>query len=165
MIALKRVLVPYDFGETSTTAVRYAVGLCRTFSADLVFLYVGDRQKAELDRDIPVDADGAVSSESVRSSLLKVLSPADFAALNPQFFVRPGLPAAEIVKLAEEQAIDLIVMGTHGRGFVGHMVMGSVAEKVVRTAPCPVLTVRNPSLSVQGMGVLADAATATRAAV
>jgi len=57
--------------------------------------------------------------------------------------VRPGTPATEIVHYAEEEDIDLIVMGTHGRGFMSHMVMGSVAEKVVRTAPCPVLTVRN----------------------
>ena len=52
-------------------------------------------------------------------------------------------PAAEIAKFAKDENIDLIVRGTHGRGFVAHVVLGSVAEKVVRTAPCPVLTVRN----------------------
>jgi nucleotide-binding universal stress UspA family protein len=63
------------------------------------------------------------------------------------------MPASEIVQYAKEQTIDLIVMGTHGRGFMGHAVMGSVAEKVVRTAPCPVLTVRN---SPQHQFVTAD---------
>jgi nucleotide-binding universal stress UspA family protein len=58
--------------------------------------------------------------------------------------VRSGSPAAEIIRYAEDRSIDLIVMGTHGRGIVAHAVMGSVAEKVVRTAPCPVLTVREP---------------------
>ncbi len=56
----------------------------------------------------------------------------------------PGGPYVEIVRYAKERDIDLIVMGTHGRGFVAHMLMGSVAEKVVRRAPCPVLTVRHP---------------------
>ena len=59
--------------------------------------------------------------------------------------VREGAPFYEIIQFAKENDIDLIVMGTHGRGFVGHVVMGSVAEKVVRTAPCPVLTIRNPN--------------------
>ena len=55
-----------------------------------------------------------------------------------------GHPFVEIVRYAREHEIDLIVMGTHGRGPIGHMLMGSVAEKVVRKAPCPVLTVRHP---------------------
>ena len=55
------------------------------------------------------------------------------------------MPAAEIVRYADEDSIDLIVIGTHGRGFVGHVMMGSVAEKVVRTAPCTVLMVRMPT--------------------
>jgi universal stress protein A len=56
--------------------------------------------------------------------------------------VQVGSPFQEIVRYAVEQAIDLIVIGTHGRGPIGHMLLGSVAEKVVRKAPCPVLTVR-----------------------
>jgi nucleotide-binding universal stress UspA family protein len=60
------------------------------------------------------------------------------------FEFRSGAPAAEIAKYAREIDVDLIVMGTHGRGAVAHLVLGSVAEIVVRTAPCPVLTVRNP---------------------
>jgi nucleotide-binding universal stress UspA family protein len=55
-----------------------------------------------------------------------------------------GSPFYEIVRYATEQQIDLIVIGTHGRGPLGHMLLGSVAEKVVRKAPCPVLTVRHP---------------------
>jgi nucleotide-binding universal stress UspA family protein len=55
-----------------------------------------------------------------------------------------GSPFYEIVRYAEEQQIDLIVIGTHGRGPIGHMLLGSVAEKVVRKSPCPVLTVREP---------------------
>ena len=147
MIALNRILVPHDFSETSAASVTYAVALARSFGAELTFLYVGDRSQP--DNEIPVNEDGSVR-EGAREHLLTILAPGDRIALNPQFFVRAGTPAAEIVRFASEHDTDLIVMGTHGRGLVGHMVMGSVAEKVVRTAPCPVLTVRN---AVQGQAV------------
>ncbi len=98
-----------------------------------------------------MNEDGSVR-ESAREHLLTILAPGDRIALNPQFFVRAGTPAAEIVRFASEHDTDLIVMGTHGRGLVGHMVMGSVAEKVVRTAPCPVLTVRRNAGSGSGRG-------------
>ena len=55
-----------------------------------------------------------------------------------------GSPAGEILRYATEQEVDLIVIGTHGRGAIGHMLLGSVTERVVRKAPCPVLTVRHP---------------------
>lgn len=164
MIALKRVLVPHDFSETSVAATTYAVALAKSFGAELAFLYVGDRTREDLEGEIPMGSDGRVT-DAVRQRLMKVLAPADQVALNPQFYVRPGTPAAEIVNFARENDIDLIVMGTHGRGFVGHMMMGSVAEKVVRTAPCPVLTVRNPGQAAQGLEVVPEALDAARAAV
>jgi universal stress protein A len=161
MIALQRVLVPHDFSETSAASVTYAVALARSFGAELTFLYVGDR--SQIENEIPVSEDGSVR-EVARERLLTMLAPADRIALNPQFFVRAGTPATEIARFASEHDTDLIVMGTHGRGLVGHMVMGSVAEKVVRIAPCPVLTVRNP-VQAQGMEVVVDAAAAVPAAV
>jgi nucleotide-binding universal stress UspA family protein len=164
MIALKRILVPHDFSETSVASVTYAVALARSFGAELAFLYVGDRTRADLEGEIPMGSDGRVT-EAVRQRLMKVLTPADQVALNPQFYVRAGTPAAEVVNFARENDIDLIVMGTHGRGFVGHMLMGSVAETVVRTAPCPVLTVRTPGQASQGLEVVPEALDAARAAV
>jgi nucleotide-binding universal stress UspA family protein len=164
MIALKKILVPHDFSETSTAAMNYAVALAKNFRAELVFLYVGDRSQTELEGELPVAGDGAVVGP-VRDRLLKGMAPADQALLNPQFFVRAGTPAAEIIRFATEHDVDLVVMGTHGRGFVGHVVMGSVAEKVVRTAPCPVLTVRGHGPAAQGLPVVAEALDAARAAV
>jgi nucleotide-binding universal stress UspA family protein len=143
MIALHRILVPIDFSDTSNAAVTYGIALARNFTARLFVLHVGDQARMDLDTEFPLGLDGAVE-DAVRERLLKILSPAEQRDLKPEFAVRPGVPAGEIVQYAKEQDIDLIVMGTHGRGFVGHAVMGSVAEKVVRTAPCPVLTVRNP---------------------
>jgi len=162
MMALRRILVPYDFSETSAAAVGYAAELARKFDAQLAFLYVGDRVRDALDKEIAVDANGA-DTDAVRSTVLKALSQVDRDELKPQVYVRAGVLAAEIVAFATENDIDLIVMGTHGRGFVGHMVMGSVAEKIVRTAPCPVLTVRRSRAQAHGAEVVAKAAVAARA--
>jgi len=142
MIALRRILIPVDFSDTSSEAVRYAVALARTFGAQLIILRVGDQARSDLDMEFPLGLDGSVT-DGVRERLGKILTPADQRELKPKLAIRPGTPASEIVDYASEHRIDLIVMGTHGRGVVGHAVMGSVAEKVVRTAPCPVLTVRS----------------------
>ncbi len=164
MVALTRILVPHDFSETSDAAVRYAVALARQFAAGLDFLYVGDRAKEELESELPFASDGQVA-EDVKQRLLRMLTPVDRVALHPRFFVRAGTPAAEIVRFADQQHADLIVMGTHGRGFVAHMLMGSVAEQVVRTAPCPVLTVRHPGQAGQSIPVVVEALEAARVGV
>jgi nucleotide-binding universal stress UspA family protein len=164
MIALKHILVPHDFSETSAASVNFAAALARSFGADLVFLYVGDHAQTEVEGEAAAHADGSVDA-TIRARLMATLSPIDQATLAVQYYVRTGSPATEIVRFASDHDIDLIVMGTHGRGFVGHMVMGSVAEKVVRSAPCPVLTVRNPTQAAQGMDVVEEAIDAARAAI
>jgi len=141
MISLKRILVPHDFSDTSTAAVRYAIALARSFGARLYFLHVGPEAN-QFEVEFPVGLEDPLE-DGVRERLLRIVSPEEDLELTPEFVVRAGVPAAEIVHYAEDTDIDLIVMGTHGRGFVGHFMMGSVAERVVRTAPCPVLTVRN----------------------
>ena len=152
MIALRRILVPYDFSETSAAAVRYGIALARNFGARLYFLHVGDRAQTQFETEFPIGLEDAVE-DAVRERLLRIVTPQEKAELSPEFAVRPGAPAAEVVRYAKETDIDLIVMGTHGRGAVAHLLMGSVAERVVRTAPCPVLTVRHPEREF----VLADA--------
>ncbi len=154
MIALKRILVPHDFSEASSASVSYAVALATSFGATLDVLYVGDREGS--------DAEGI---EAAQRRLAAALSPADREAVRATFHVRTGQPAAEIIRFAGEQEIDVIVMGTHGRGFVGHLVMGSVAEKVVRTAPCPVLTVRKPEEGVRALEVVPEALDAARTSI
>jgi nucleotide-binding universal stress UspA family protein len=143
MIALSHILVPHDFSETSAAAASYAMALARNSHARITFLHVGNSAQAAFDVEFPIGLEDA-REDAIRERLLKIVTPQEQIELAPQFVVRPGTPATEIVKYAEEHDVDLIVMGTHGRGFVGHVVMGSVAEKVVRTAPCPVVTLRNP---------------------
>jgi nucleotide-binding universal stress UspA family protein len=143
MIALKKVLVPHDFSDTSEAAVRYAIALAHNFGAQLYLLHVSDKARFDMATEFPLGLDGTLE-DAVRERLVKILSPREQLEFKPTFEFRSGVPAAEIIRYAKDEQIDLIVMGTHGRGFMAHMVLGSVAEKVVRTAPCPVLTVRHP---------------------
>ena len=143
MITLRRILVPHDFSETSQAAVTYGIELARKFDARLHVVHVGEKARSDLEMEFPLGLEGAVE-DAVRERLLKILTPEECRELKPDFTVLTGAPHAEIVRFAKEQGFDLIVMGTHGRGFVAHAVVGSVAEKVVRHAPCPVLTVHSP---------------------
>ena len=143
MIALKNILVPHDFSETSVAAMRYAVELARMFNAKLHIVHVSDRARFEMATEFPLGLDVSLE-DAVRERLSRIMALPEQLELKPTFLVLSGAPAVEIVRYANDQAINLIVMGTHGRGVVAHALIGSVAEKVVRHAPCPVLTVRHP---------------------
>ena len=143
MIALKRILVPTDFSETSEAAVKYAVELSRGFNSALHVLHVVEPNSAHDEGPgFPLGLMEGIQN-AARERLNKVLTEEETALGRPEAALRVGNPFLEIIRYAKENDIDLIVMGTHGRGFVTHMLMGSVAEKVVRKAPCPVLTVRD----------------------
>ena len=144
MIAVKRILVPTDFSETSDAALKYGIGLAQAFSAQLYLLHVPGETGVNFEADFPM-----VQFENATQERLETLVSAQEAKqLRPEYALRIGAPSDEIVRYAGYREIDLIVMGTHGRSGVAHMLMGSVAEKVVRTAPCPVLTVRQPRTRV-----------------
>jgi nucleotide-binding universal stress UspA family protein len=143
MITLKRILVPHDFSETSAGAMKYATSLARLFGAKIDVLHVSEKARTEMATEFPLGLE-ASSVAAFRERFLKIVTPREMTELHPELQLRPGSPDIEITRYAKEQEVDLIVMGTHGRGFVAHAVMGSVAEKVVRTASCPVLTVRTP---------------------
>ena len=148
MIRLKTVLVATDFGESSEAALTYGRDLARAFDATLHVLHIvqnvytvwGTEAYISVLPDLQRDVEDAA-----RVRLEALLSDEDRMALHATAVVRTSsAPAAAIVEYAHDAKIDLIIMGTHGRGAVAHMLMGSVAERVVRTAPCPVLTVRHP---------------------
>lgn len=141
MVSWNRILVPTDFSETSNEAVRQGVALARACGSGFILLYVG-HALSEVAAQFPLGLEASLM-DAERERLLKILSPADQAAVHPEFVMCVGQPAEEIVRCAGERDVDLIVMGTHGRGGVSHLLLGSVAEKVIRTAPCPVLVVRH----------------------
>ena len=148
MIALKTVLVATDFSEPSEVAVRYGRALADAFHASLHILHVVPDSMA-----LPwaTMADGLAMADVQRQwereaneRLQRMLPEPEREALHGALVTRAGDPVRQIVSYAAETSADLVVLGTHGRGPVAHMLMGSVAERVVRTAPCPVLTVRHP---------------------
>ena len=149
MITLRNILVATDFSEPSEAALTYGRALARTFSATLHVLHVADNLSSAV-----YGAEGYVAAipdlrkeieNSARKKLNDLLVDNDEPPLpTRQVVISSSTPAFAIVEYAGLEHIDLIVTGTHGRGAVAHLLMGSVAERVVRTAPCPVLTVRHP---------------------
>ena len=147
MIALKKILVPTDFSETANLAVMYARALAEAFGASIHVLHVA----TDPARYLPVDAFAALPDLRIQleadclKRLDEILADAGVKNLEVHRALRLGEPFVEIVAYARNNAVDLIVMGTHGRGPIQHLLLGSVAEKVVRKAPCPVLTIRPPA--------------------
>jgi nucleotide-binding universal stress UspA family protein len=166
MITLERILVPHDFSDPAIAAQKYATALARTFNANLDILHVRQRPSTEVTIGFPLGIEGSLDA-AARQCLLTLVSAQETPELNPDLQVRCGTPHAEITRYAKERDIDLIVMGTHGRRGLAHAVMGSVAEKVVRTASCPVLTLRRPQhdLAARNILVATDFGTASETAL
>jgi nucleotide-binding universal stress UspA family protein len=148
MIALTNVLVPTDFSETSDSALRYAKALAGAFGATLHVVHVIEEPYGQ---PWAVEAYGfslaALQEEWIKDAQARLaasLTDEEKKTLKAVTTTVLGHPVMEILRYATENNVDLIVMGTHGRGPLGHVVLGSVAERVVRKAPCPVLTVRTP---------------------
>lgn len=149
MIALKNILVPTDFGDAADAALNYARAFARCFGASIDVLHVAEDMSARMFAgEIYVPVPPAVQQDvedAARKHLDARLVDNDPDPLPVRrVVIASNAPAASIVNYAKEMGIDLIVMGTHGRGPMAHLLMGSVAERVVRLAPCPVLVVRHP---------------------
>jgi len=150
MIAIKKILVPTDFSEPSEIAVRYAKEFAATFQAALHVLTVVEENAMMYAWTSPEGAPVSLANlrvemeKNAREQINHILTDEERRKYKAQLVTLVGSPFVEIVRYAKSQEIDLIVMGTHGRGPIAHMLIGSVAEKVVRKAPCPVLTVRHP---------------------
>jgi universal stress protein A len=144
-IRIARILFPTDFSENARCAEEYACELARQFQSELHLLYVLQDVALVMPEPGAVFAIPALNVEEARLSAERLLAtrPADSAQLGRVIrATRSGSPFVEIVRYAADNAVDLIVMGTHGRSGLPHVLLGSVAEKVVRKAGCPVLTVR-----------------------
>ncbi|WP_166830030.1 universal stress protein [Thalassoroseus pseudoceratinae] len=143
MIDLKRILLPTDFSDTSLAAANYAIALAEKFSAEVHLVHVIE----ELHTTIPLlETYGAPTKEEYEAKAQAMLDnwPLPDGAENLTIVRRfhHGSPYVQLLRDARDHDIDLIVIGTHGRGLTAHLLMGNVAERVVRKASCPVLTVR-----------------------
>jgi nucleotide-binding universal stress UspA family protein len=145
MLPIRTILHPTDFSAHSEYAFRLASSLARDYGARLIVLHVFER---------PLFIHGGVMTappeppppeeqrHAIREQLQRIKPPDP--AVSVEHVLEEGDPATGILQVAQERSCDLIVMGSHGRTGLGRLFMGSVAEKVVRKAPCPVLTVKLP---------------------
>ena len=147
MLTLKTILVPTDFSDASHSALEYAEGLATAFGATIHVVHVMEDLLAHAwSAEVYVASMPNLREEiekEAQERLAAMMTEADRIRFKAVTAVVAGNPFLEIVRYAKANAIDLIVMGTHGRGPIAHMLLGSVAEKVVRKSPCPVLTVRD----------------------
>jgi nucleotide-binding universal stress UspA family protein len=143
----RRILHPTDFSASSEQALAHARSLARALGAELVLLHV--EVEAPLSRERLIDSDEVrrvVEAEHAwaRRTLDRLAEACRAAGLPARALIATGAPHETIVATAESEAADLIVIGTHGRGGFTRWFMGSVADRVLRTARCPVLAVRAP---------------------
>ena len=149
-MAFRKILVPVDFSPMSRAAVEQALGFAQLFHGSIHLLHVwevpaylrpdltvwSEDLSASLELHLRAEAENAMRHLMVDTSLE--------GRAGVETEIRSGTPHSTIVEVAEDGRFDLIVMGTHGRGALSRLLMGSVAERVVRLASCPVLTVRLP---------------------
>jgi universal stress protein A len=147
-MASQRFLVPIDFSEYANQALEYAINLAGKLDACLTLLHVIQSVPlggVDMGVTLPyiylqdLEAEIMQSMEACRTRVTA-------AGLEGEIVVVHGVPFHEIVETAKRQKVDLIIIGTHGRTGLQHILLGSVAEKVVRLAPCPVLVARQPTI-------------------
>ena len=148
MPRIQQLLVPTDFSPTSDIALRYAFDIAPVTAAIHVVHVVDETRLIAAYPDgfvaeLPGAREELVASAYTRLNELAKPPASTPVAVTTEVVV--GQPAAAIAAVAKARRADVIVMGTHGRGAVAHALLGSVAERVVRSAPCPVLTVRDNS--------------------
>lgn len=153
---LTRILAPTDFSKYSGFALEWAAYLAQCMNADLVLLHIISEEEGKIIEE--VIGEGAVVQipKGIRQNVVEdrerklkdqyemVVSRELKASLKVEQMTRIGVPFLEIVKVAREKDVDLIVMGTHGRTGLSHVLIGSVAEKVVHHAHCGVMTIKHP---------------------
>ncbi len=143
---IKKILAPIDFSDYSKNALKYAAQFAKEFNSELYLVYVVEPMIYPADFSmgqiaIPsADIDLQTRAEEELVNLSKTLDP----SIHVETMIKTGKPFVEIIETAKEKDIDLIIIATHGHTGVEHLLFGSTAEKIVRKAPCPVLTLREP---------------------
>lgn len=144
---INRILVPIDFSEYSKAALSYSVDLATNFNSELILIYVVEPVIYPPDFSMGQIALPTVDSEmdSRAADELARLSKSEIPGeIKCRTIVKTGKPFLEIIECAQEENIDLIIIASHGHTGVEHILFGSTADKVVKKAPCPVLTIREP---------------------
>jgi nucleotide-binding universal stress UspA family protein len=158
MLPMRTILHPTDFSERSRHALQVAAALARDHGARLLLLHIAELPAAAYGEAV-VMLDRAAYASEVQVQLDRLPVPLPPERVERRLALAPS-PAPEIVCVAEETPCDLIVMGTHGRTGLRRALLGSVAEQVMRRAPCPVLTVKVPFPAAQAEEAAASPAEA-----
>jgi nucleotide-binding universal stress UspA family protein len=143
VINIKRILVPTDFSESARHALRYGQSFAKEYDAELLLLHVVENLTVGYASDlfpVPMAEVFEEISGYAKAELKKLGDEVRAKGLNTRELVIQGKPSAEIVRVALEETADIIVLGTHGKGMLDKAIFGSTAERVIRRAPCPVLT-------------------------
>ncbi|MDR4507083.1 MAG: universal stress protein [Candidatus Brocadiaceae bacterium] len=146
MITLKNILCPIDYSIYSEIALKYAIEFAERYRAKLFLIHVLDSRSYDVD-DLEIHGTEITDKEAIDSLKTKLLTCVNEETKNKitvEAIVLYGVPFSEIITASKKYQIDLIVLGTHGRTGLVHAIMGSVAEKVIRKATCPVITIRHP---------------------
>lgn len=145
----ERILVPTDGSSGADSALDLAIDLVRTYDATLHVVYVVDLGGLPLDEDSDTWLVHQALESEGQSTVTAVRERAERAGIeHVETAVLEGAPHRAIIEYVQEHDIDLVVMGTHGRRGVDHVLLGSVTERIIRTAPVPVLSVRVPDDSI-----------------
>jgi universal stress protein A len=145
VIKLKKVLVPTDFSDSAKHAFIYGVSFAQEYQAELVLLHVVENLTVGYASDlfpVPMAEVFQEISGYAKTELAKLADEARQKGVAVSELVAQGKPSAEIIRHAADNDVDMIVLGAHGKGMLDQALFGSTTERVVRRAPCPVLTVR-----------------------
>jgi nucleotide-binding universal stress UspA family protein len=149
MLKLKKILYPTDFSASSLEALKYAISLARSCQSRLILMHVVNEkifsEGLSLARISAPEALGQELAAEAGHQLKMIIPAAEREGLDVEMKILSGNPALEVIRYAKENSVDMIVIGTAGRSGVEHMMFGSTAEKVVRGAHCPVLSVKPSS--------------------
>lgn len=144
---INKILVPIDFSDYSKSALRYAVNFAKMFNSEIILIYVVEPVIYPPDFSMGQIAIPTVTTEfdeRAKEELTKLAKNEIPSTIKVSTLIKAGKPFIEIIDTAAEADVDLIIIATHGHSGVEQILFGSTAEKVVRKAPCPVLTLREP---------------------
>jgi len=149
MVKIEHILVPTDFSEFSRYALDYAITIAKTFEAKITLVHITNENELVALQQVSAYFEPGKLEELLkqresedRKQLDGFISPELKKGIEVETLHKVGIPFVEIIRTAKEKAVDLIVIATHGRSGLSHILFGSVAEKVVRKSTCPVLSIR-----------------------
>lgn len=146
MVQINRVLIPVDFSENSQRAVNYGLSIARTYGAKVYMMHVISQRIVDAIHELSIKGykgDFVEIMKDVRRDREKEMKAlaASFEGIEIEFIIKEGKPGPEIVDIAKELNVDLIVIGHQGRSALGSILLGSVAQYVVNHTPCPILVI------------------------